>query len=138
MRLPGHKKNSGDMVYDGNRSHVGSAFPTRIGTEDVTMSDRAGTGWLQIPGRRESGRGEYIVGNGETCNSSSSKSVPGSSDETAANPGAAAHSGTEPLEPGASSTGGEARLDDAAGRATDGRRRSLSLIETGRTGGRQS
>ena len=118
------------MVYDGNRSRVWSAFPTRIGTEDncdiVTGSARAVTGCSRYrdgdTGRAvsESGRGEIIIGNGETCNSLSSKSVPGSSDETAANPGAAARSRTEPLDPGASSAGeqpdwtmqpGEAQMD---------------------------
>ena len=78
------------MVYRGNRSRVGSAFPTRIGTGE---SARAGTGgsryWDGDTGRAasESGSGEIIVGNGETCNSSSSKSVPGPSDETARTPG---------------------------------------------------
>ena len=53
---------------------------------------------------KKSGRGEIILGNGETYNSSSSKSVPGSSDETAANPGAAARSGTKHRDTGSSST----------------------------------
>ena len=85
------------MVYGVNRSSDGSTFTTRSGTEDNcdtgAGSARAGTGRVKYrdgdTGRAvsESGRGEIIVGNGETCNSSSSKPVSESSDVTAANTG---------------------------------------------------
>ena len=94
------------MVYDRNRSIVGSSFTTQSrtgGNCDVGAgSGRGGTG----------GAGYRDGDTGRASSGSSSKSVPESSDKIAANSGVADRSGTAFPNTVASSAGGAARLDE--------------------------